>query len=83
MRTTTSLKKLTTQCGQEFDKNQLEVLLFQPLSFIRSNTAFTYYRTQESEFIKCSHHYDAVTDMISMCCEKIPEKEAQHFLYQG
>jgi hypothetical protein len=50
MTATTSLKKLTTHCGQEFDKSRLELLLFQPLSFTRSNTAYTFYRTPESEY---------------------------------
>jgi hypothetical protein len=45
MRKTTSLKQLTTTCGEQYDKQRLEVVLFQPLGFSRSNTAYTVYRT--------------------------------------
>jgi cell fate regulator YaaT (PSP1 superfamily) len=69
MKQRTSLKKLTTICGEEFEKNRLEVLLFQPLSFSQSNSAYTFYRTPETEYLKCRHHYDALTDIITMTCE--------------
>jgi hypothetical protein len=83
MKTPASLKKITTTCGQEYDKSRLEILHFQPLSFTRSNTAYTYYRTSESEYLRCRHHYNFATDTITRSCEKITEKEALLFLYGG
>jgi hypothetical protein len=82
MRTASSMKKLITTCGQEFDKCCLELLLSQPLSFTRSNTAFTYYRTSEAEYIQGRHHYDAAADLISVSYQKITEKEARYLIYQ-
>ena len=82
MRTATSMKKLTTTCGQEFDKCRLEMLLSQPLSFTCSNTAFTYYRTSEEEYIQGRHHYDAAADLITVSYQKISEKEARHLIFQ-
>jgi hypothetical protein len=79
----TSMKKLTTTCGQEYEKNRLEVLLFHPLRFTCSNTAYTLYRTPEMEYLKCRHHYDATTDVITMSCEKIKEKEVLDHLFRG
>jgi hypothetical protein len=61
----------------------LEVLLFQPLSFDRTNTAYTYYRTPDREYLKCRHHYDAATDRITVSCEKITEKETLAYLFRG
>jgi hypothetical protein len=83
MKTATSIKKLRTTCGQEFDKSRLEMLLSQPLSFTRSNTAFIYYRTSEAEYIQGRHHYDFATDIISVSYQKITEKEARYLIFQG
>ena len=73
-------RKITTKCGEQFNKDYLTVAAFTIPDFSTSSTSYVLYRSGYQEFILCLNHYDAEKDYINSHYEVLGEREARPYL---